>query len=113
MSDKSLDRLLKNIAYQLSLMGLVTSERDFSEGWLGGGEWTEKCSLPISPAVLETLHSSLILQEIAYTHQWRQAKTASTRWIARNRMNTMKAMRRAVATRVGSRHSNWPKAGQR
>lgn len=104
----SLRPVLRQTAHQLTLLGLVQDDEEFSVIWLGSERAYHRLgglSLLDLAGLVHSLEFGLGLQECVYQDQWENAETDRDRWQSRVRLSALRLQR--IRLRRWKRDSGW------
>jgi hypothetical protein len=104
----SLRPIIRQTAHQLTLLGLVQDDEEFSITWLGGEHAYHALGglgLIDLAGVVHCLEFGLGLQQCVYQGEWEDAQTQRDRWQARVRLSAVRLQ--LVRLRRWKRESGW------
>ena len=104
----SLVPVLRHTAHQLTLLGLVQDEEDFSVCWLGSeGAYHRFRGFDLLElgGMVHSLEFGIGLQTCAYEDDWEKAKSDKERWQAKVRLAAMRSLKAKL--RVWAREHGW------
>ena len=104
----SLRPILRNVAHQLTLMGLVEDEFEFEARWMGiTGSYHGLGGMTLMQLaqIVQSVEFGLGLQAAVYQFEWEDAASPRDRWQARVKLSAARLL--VVRLRRWKRNSGW------